>query len=436
MTRSPALFLLGLAACTGDKSDDTDLLDAIEALPAVRWVSELEPAIEGARQFALAFEQPTDHDDPDSATFEQIVGLTHRGADAPMVLATKGYGASLSGEDDEPSALLEANRLEVEHRYFVNSRPSDPDWDLLRTTQESADLHEITSAFKELYPEPWIATGASKGGMTALFYRASYPDDVAGTVAYVAPFIRGYPDTDFAGFFETVGDAACRDTLVTMQRTLLADRERLAAELETWDELYDITFDKVSVDWAFQVSVSELPWTFWQYAGDCTALPVDPTDIDEVWAWMVDSDSTPYWYADSVVDYFGPYFFQCAAELGYPAVDHAAIADLLTVDPADVEPLLPAGAALPSYDPAEVEAAEDWLSTEGSTLLLIYGDQDPWTVGELVLDGATDSYSFTAVGGNHLAGIGDLDSADQDTALEALFRWAGRGPALHPPRTP
>lgn len=436
MIRPPRLTLtlalpLGLVGCEGDKtSPDTadtgteDILDQLAAIDGVTEVLELEAASYDTRFIALRFEQPVDHDAPDGETFSQWVSLVHRDTDAPVVMDTRGYGNSWSGGDNELSWLLGANRLNVEHRYFVESVPASRDWDYLRVEQAAADHHRVATALQQLYTAPWIATGASKGGVTALLYRAWYPDDVAATVAYVAPFSQGYPDGEYGAFFETVGTEECRNKLSTMQRTLMEDKAALVAELETMAASEGESFTRVGVEMAFEVSVAELSWTFWQYSSACDSLPPDPTDARAVWEWLLGSAGPPWGYADSSLSYYGPYFYQCAAELGYPSVSYAAIADLLTVDPDDIAPLLPTD-ELPAFDDSAVLEASSWLSTQGSELLLVYGGLDPWTARALELDGATDSYSFLSPNANHGALILTLPEVDRNTALDALQRWTG-----------
>ena len=69
----------------------------------------------------------------------------------------------------------------------------------------AADEHAIVTALKTIYTGPYLSTGASKGGMTAVFYRRFYPDDVVGTVPYVAPLSFAAPDERYAAFLDSVG---------------------------------------------------------------------------------------------------------------------------------------------------------------------------------------------------------------------------------------
>ena len=414
----------GDTAETGDTGEALDVLERLKAVEGVTEVIEYEAPTPGTRFFAIWFTQPVDHDDPDGPTFSQVLTLIHRGTHVPVVMDTRGHAGSYSGGDNELSALLSANRLNVEHRYFGYSVPEEVDWDLLRVRQSAADHHAIATAFRPLYDGAWVATGASKGGETALFFRGLYPDDVEATVAYVAPIVEGVPDLGFDDFFDTVGEADCRADLLALQRTLLENKEALLPELRAAATEAGVAFTLVGEDYAYEVSVAELAWTFWQYDGRCDLLPADPSDPVAAWGWFLTSAGSPLDYDDGSVSYYGPYYYQSAAELGYPDVSHADFDDLLTVDPSDLGPLLPSPEA-PTYDPSVVEASTGTVAREGSEILLIYGEQDPWSVRALQLDGATDSFSFTAPGANHGAQIAMLNADDRAVALDALSRWTG-----------
>lgn len=425
------MILLLLIACTADKDVETGdtegqaIIDALFEVDGVTVISTLESPTPDAIHLRVGFEQPVDHDDPGGATFTQYVSLLHRDVGLPVVMDTKGYVDSVSGYDNELSWLLGANRLNVEHRFFGDSVPDEPDWSLLRVEQQNDDLHAIVTALQEVYGEAWISTGASKGGMTALLYRAAWPDDVDGTVAYVAPFSHGYTDPIYASFFETIGTEECRALLLSHQRALLSNADTLVPLLEEAAAGYGEGFTQAGAERAFQVSVAELPWSFWQYDSVCEGLPPEGTSTADLWAWFIDWVGAPWSYSDSSLSYYAPYFYQSAYQLGYPGIPYDDIDDLLDYDPDDITPFIPPGAAMPTFDGAAVTEATDWLSASGDRLMLIYGDLDPWTAGALELDGATDSVSYLSPGENHGAAIVTLPTEDLSDALDIVERWSG-----------
>src|SRR5258705_13486795 len=102
-----------------------------------------------------------------------------------MVALTSGYDDFIRDRPGEPTRLLSANQISIEHRYFASSRPEQPaqlDWGKLTIKQMAADEHAIIQLLKPIYGATWITAGASKGGMTAVYHRRFFPPDVAGTI--------------------------------------------------------------------------------------------------------------------------------------------------------------------------------------------------------------------------------------------------------------
>jgi hypothetical protein len=76
-----------------------------------------------------------------------------------------------------------------------------------------------------------------------------------------------------------------------------------------------------------------------------------------------------------------------------------------------------------------------WVAAEGSRLLFVYGQWDPWSAGAFEPGAAVDSFRFVAPGGTHGSQLEDLTLADRSTAYAALARWSGVPVAPLPPHT-
>jgi hypothetical protein len=422
--------LLATTACGAD--DDTgdegapagDLLEALQAIPGMMAVEEPVDS-DLHRFFRLEYEQPVDHGDPDGPRFVQRMTLLHIDRNAPLVLHTTGYHLIEQPFRAEVTELLDSNQLHVEQRFFAPSRPDPADWSKLRIAQAAADHHRITLAISPLYPGAWLSTGASKGGMTSIYHRRFYPDDVDGTVAYVAPLSFGAPDDRYAPFFDSGGDAGCQGALEDMQRELLERRGAMLERMSLFAETGGHSFERAGGQGAaFEDSVLELSWGFWQYYGVevCELLPDTSAVDDELWEMHVALGALDY-YSDADIEAFLPYYYQTEVELGYPGLVDDHLAELLETQELERD-YLPAGVTV-TYDPGAMEDIDSWVQSEGERLLFIYGEHDPWTGGAFELGGAEDSYRLTAPGRNHGAGIRDLVAADQEIALGALERWTG-----------
>ncbi|MCP4601983.1 MAG: aminopeptidase [Proteobacteria bacterium] len=425
-----------------DASVPEDILDQLRAIDGLR-VVENPISYPGYRYFILHYRQPADHDDPDGATFNQYMTLLHKSPDAPMVMITEGYSLSIDSSRTELTLLLEANQLAVEHRYFANSRPRPADWSLLTIEQSAADHHRIITALKPIYPEAWITTGQSKGGMTSVFHRRFYPDDVNGSVPYVTPIMFGLPDERFIDFLKNTGEPECREKIHSIQVEALVRREAMLGLMQTSLTTQFLTFSRVGgrVN-AFEITVNELSFSFWQYHGieDCSSVPPTSATNPRIFNF-IDDRSGFYSFSDITFEFMSPFYYQAAAELGYPVnyMDHIADlfeTDLLGTDQSFLnEGILPKNAEPPTFNPQAMLDIADWIATEGSQLMFIYGEFDPWTAAAVDLGDATDSHVFIAPLGTHGAAISDLVTADHALAMETLERWTGVTPSPPPPDT-
>ncbi|HEU5059235.1 MAG TPA: S28 family serine protease [Kofleriaceae bacterium] len=406
-----------------ERSDD-DLLVRLEAIPSVASVVE-EDIGEPYRFFRIEFEQPVDHASPGGATFRQRITLLHRDLEAPMVLHTTGYYGVGGPFAAEPTALLDANQIDTEQRFFLPSRPDPADWRLLTIEQAAADHHRIVAALRPIYCAKWVSTGASKGGMTSVYHRRFYPNDVDATVAYVAPISFGAPDDRYHPFFDTVATAGCRTALRSFQTELLERRAAMLTRMQNYAEQSGITFDRLSgTEGAFEDAIIEFPWGFWQYGSpsDCASIPPTTATDAALFSFLRDSGGL-YFFGDDTIVTYSPYYYQAWTQLGYPSAPTAHIADLLETQalPRDYMP----DGVEPTYQPAAMQDVDQWVRGEAERILFVYGEFDPWYAGHFELGDAEDSLLLVAPGANHGAGISDLEAADRETATAALRRWMG-----------
>jgi PS-10 peptidase S37 len=425
--------LAGAGGCGSDSSDGLgDIRDELGRLPGVSQVQELPSTVLGYRSFSFVVDQPEDHANPMGVRFGQRMTLLHRDYAAPTVIYNSGYFVTTPPRRSEVAILVGANQLAMEHRFFGPSRPDPPDWTTLTIAQAAADQHAVVQTFRSLYRGAWLSTGGSKGGMTSLFHRRFYPDDVDGTVAYVSPLDYASdavidPSNRFIQFLEQVGtDPACRDALTQFQVTALTGsmRDGLIALLPQAGSFQGILGEQRALEFA----VEEMPFIFWQYGSqsDCAAIPPAGATASEYFGFL-DGVVSLYTYSDADLTDYLPYYHQSATQLGYPIDDERAFADVLMYPAADQPPAyIPAGVPTPPYDGgAAMLDVQGWIHTAGSRLLLVYGQNDPWSAGAIDLAGARDSFRFFVPGGNHGSNLHGLSPADQSMALDAISRWAG-----------
>ncbi|WP_017557638.1 S28 family serine protease [Nocardiopsis baichengensis] len=418
------------AASASDRSGE-DILDRLLAVPGMRLIEE-KPA-EGHRFFVLAYTQPVDHRDPGSGTFEQRLTVLHRGTDRPTVFSTSGYDlpADPRPSRSEPARIADANQVSLEYRFFGESRPdTGSDWSALTSEQAADDQHRIFTALDPLYPREWIATGGSKGGMTAVFYERFHPGDMDGVVAYVAPNDADRPgDRAYERMLERVGTAECRQALEEVQVETLERRESMVERYEDWAERNDASFDRImgSADKALEAVVRDLAWGFWQSGSEegCASIPSPDASDAELWSWL-DRTYGVAFFTDEVVERYSPYYYQAGTELGDPRPRARHLDHLLRYPDLSARDHVPAEVEMGPFDPRLTWGTDFWVRARAENMLFVYGENDPWSA-ERYRPGrwTEDSHAFEAPGTNHYASILSLDSADEEAATAAVLRYAG-----------
>jgi len=416
------------AAAGASAQQEQDIVDQLEQVEGLTIVKEEEPPAPGFRFFYLTYTQPVDHAHPERGTFEQRFSLLHRDTSRPMILHTTGYEMPELAFRAEPTVLLDGNQISVEQRFFTPSRPEPADWKKLTIKQAAADHHRLVQALKPIYHQKWISTGASKGGMTSVYHRRFHPEDVDGVVAYVAPNdVHNHADRAYDEFFQHVGSTPeCQDALEELQIEALKRRDELVKRYEEYAEEQGLHFDEVfgSADKAFEMTVLDTAWAFWQYSleEDCD-VPEPTADTDEIWDFL-DQVAGFAFYADENILPYAPYYYQAATQLGWPSLKFKHLDGLR-----HYPNLYQANSSLPKelqsrHDPRPMVDIDRWVKRESEQMLFIYGENDPWGA-EPFVDSGKDSATFVAPGANHGANIAALRPEDAEAATAMLQRWAG-----------
>lgn len=436
------LLALSVAACgegNGSAPDEPvaaaqaavtdEVLAELASIPGLTVVSENPSNIPGTRFFVLEFEQPVDHHDPDGPRFTQKIALLHRSFDAPTSFLTSGYAVNTRRViEGEVAAMLQANQIYVEHRYYGESVPPGPTYEHLDIEQSAGDHHRIVQALRPVYSGRWISGASSKGGMTSIYHRYYYPDDVDGTVAFVSPSTYSPSDPRYVTFIRQVGDPAIRAKLIAYQRALLTRREQIVpmmvAEMADWGLTYDI----VGADRAFEFGVLEASFFYWQFcpAHFCEPhLPAPDASDEELLFFYINYLGAPFNYDDETINvYYGPYFYQSATQLGHPRFDEAPLQDLLRYPGQDqAKNLTPVPVTIP-FDHGLMARIEARTWVRGERMLFIYGENDPWSTNPFEARAKNDAFRYIVPDGHHGVGIEDLPEDERLHAMSRIFDWA------------
>ncbi len=376
--------------------------------------------------FELFVTQPIDHKDESKGTFQQKMYLSHTSSIAPMVLYLSGYSTTNNRYLAEPTYELKANQLHVEHRFFGESVTEDIPYEYLTIEQAAADHHHIVTLLKDIYTGAWVNSGISKGGQTTMYHRYFYPDDVEASVVYVAPLNQAREDERIYDFLENVGSEDCRKKVLAFQMELLLN----------YDLCYDLFLQKsaakgytygVSDDRAFELSIFEFGFAFWQWSANCDAIPESGSSFESMIDHLFLIDAPGFFTASAMTDIF-PFFYQSYSEMGmygYEVHQFGGLTKVYTEDFSNYRTFIPESFDL-TYDGTVHRKVKDWLDSEAEDMVFIYGEYDPWSATGYEPNGQNNLFRFTIPQGNHGSRLGHLEKSEYDRFRDSLNVWINK----------
>ena len=423
--RYAALLLFVLLSASASSFAQTVLEQKISAISAIKEIRPLETS-EFSEKYVTYFIQPLDHRHPEKGSFRQRVIVSHVGFDRPTVIVTEGYGAAYalrSQYREELSKLLNANMIFVEYRYFLESTPEPKDWQYLTAENSADDLHAITTAFKNIYPGKWIATGISKGGQTTLLYRTFYPDDVDISVPYVAPLCYGVEDGRHEPFLHKVSTPENRKIIEDFQLEALKRKATLLPRFEKYCTEKNYSF-RAPIEEIYDYSVLEYSFALWQWGTPISSIPATTASDDEIFSHLLAISEPGYFTADSPNASF---FVQAARELGYYGYDVQPFKQYLSIQSSEGylhRLMLPEELKDMPFDKTLSKKITKFLKKQDPKMIFIYGQNDPWTAaGVTWLKNKKNIHVFIQPNGSHLARINTLPQAEKAEVMELINEW-------------
>jgi hypothetical protein len=414
------LMFLGLHISNAQAGKLNDLLFE---LPDVIF-TQIESAEGYKASYELKIKQPLDHSDASRGFFYQRAFLSHKDFLAPTVIITQGYSRD-KNSIGELSKFLGANQIDVEHRFFGESLPDSLNYKYLNLKQATADLHHIRQLFTSLYSGKWVSTGISKGGATTIFYRYFYPDDVDVSVPYVAPINRALEEPRIYLFLDTIGTDDCRIRIESFQKRVLSNRAELLPLFRFYSLGAKIDFTYHTFEEAFEYTVLEYPFSFWQYGHDCEKIPDDKSSAEEMAKYLL-SVSDIAFFGDDNIKKYGSHYYQSAAEMGYYGYETKDFEGYLIALPNDENPqatFVPDKMEV-NFDGQLLKDVNKWLEKEANRMLYIYGGIDTWSASAVPENDKVDAEWFFLNGKHHgNARISGMTEEEKERFTAALERW-------------
>ncbi len=366
--------------------------------------------------------QPLDHTHPEKGSFMQRIWLSHVDSLRPVVLVTEGYSARRN-DVSELARLLDANQIIAEHRYFGKSVPDSMDWQYLIIRQAAADLHHIVRLFKRAYTGKWISTGISKGGQTTMYFKYFYPKDVDVCVSYVGPLNFSRVDPRIFTFLDTVGTDSCRQKIFTFQKRLLADRKYIFPLFEKYSKEAGFTYNRAGGDSAaYEYSVLEFSFSFWQWGMRCHKIPGEKATNNEVFQYFRETRIFSY-FSDEGIKTFEPFYYQAMTQLGYygyrPSRFHGEIRNIKDSTFLFAAPQH----TVLHFDKQIMPKVYSFLQNKGNHFIYIYGGTDTWSADAVKIYGKAKVLEIFKSGGSHITRISNLPENQKNQVIHTLGKW-------------
>lgn len=371
--------------------------------------------------YAVWFKMPVDHNNPDGPTFPLKAYYSHKDFDSPMVVVIDGY-TMYTSRANELSQILDANQLTIEHRFFDQSRPKDSiPWEFLNVRQAAADQHQIIEAFKPFYKGKWASTGISKSGQATIYHRRFYPADVDVSVPYVAPLNFSSEDPRVYDFLNTVGTDECRAKILDYQLRLFKKKKKIFPSFEKLAKDNNWEF-KMGLDRAYDLSVLEYSFAFWQWGTPCDDIPRKCASAKALFRHF--NMINPFtFFEEKSIENTRPFFFQAMTEIGMYGYDIKPFKKYLN-DTVNItfEFTMPAGHH-EKFSPETMKDVDAWLKEHGNNMLYIYGQNDAWSSTAVDPGDKTNAVIMFNPGGSHSSRIRSFPAAMQDSIYTVLENW-------------
>ena len=404
-------------------AQDSQLYRFLKAIPGADVVKKDTSAFK--EFYILMLPQAVDHNNPGGQQFSQRIFVGFAGTDRPVVMETEGYGAEWVTPNTvtEPAKLLKANQLYVEHRYFGNSVPSPVDWKYLNAEQDAADYHYIRTLFGKFFTGKWITSGVSKGGQTCTEYKVYFPDDVDVSIPYVAPINYAKLDKRIDKHFKTVGTAEQRKQILDIQLYLLRNKKDILPVWQATSEKYGLKFTTIDGESAYDYSVLEFPFSFWQYTADASKLPDLSATTAENMALYLMNIVSPFWYTDAAKPYEAANY-QFYTQLGYYEYDEKPFKKYLKNKDYPNSAFVPQGVPV-VWDPTYQSKLKKFMASGPQHMIYIYGEADPWGATAADIKPGSGSLKMVKAGGTHGANISTLNPEQREVVIATLESWLG-----------
>lgn len=416
-------FLVIHSKWSGAQSNFENQLYSIPEIDSVQKFSN-HPYFQ--ESYILYFNQLLNHEKPSNGKFQQRIFISLNDTIKPIVYVTEGYEANYAKKSSYINELVEiigANQVVVEHRYFGESFPDSLNWDYLTIKNATADLHRIYNSLQAIFKNnKWIATGISKGGQNTIAYSAFYPNDMDFSIPYVGPINFAVEDERIETFLEEVSSRRNRNKIHRFQRNVLKNRKTIQPLLDSLIKANEYTFSISNAE-VLDYTVLEYSFSFWQWGYNVNSIPKRTVTANTIFKHLTDI-SNPEYFSKSGVDPISSFFVQSLKEFGYYGYSVKPFRRFLIVEDASnyIEKVFLDNKHQYEFDQSTSNFIIEELSKSQPKMLLIYGENDPWTAAAYKPN-YPNSRIFIKKNGSHRTRINNLPPDQKSDVINQINKW-------------
>jgi len=408
---------LSFSNCSSQK---LSVKERLEKLPNVISVDSLFMDTLFTEQFDVYFKQLIDHENPNEGTFKQRVIVSNLDVDKPVVAVLEGYNIR-HGRAVELTRLLNSNQVNIEHRFFKNSRPDSVPWDKLTIWQAATDQHKIIRSLQKIYKGNWLSTGVSKGGQATIFHRSFYPNDVKASVPYVAPVNYAREDERIYKFLETVDTDSARKKIFEFQYLCFENFDSLQIIFKTKAKSKGWTFE-MGFKRALEYTILEYSFALWQYGGIPIHNIPDSTATERQLFEHLSRISSFTFFEDNAVEQYRPFFWAALTEIGMYGYKTKPFEKFLGDTVYTFDFTAPIGTK-PVYSNKPLLKVKEFLDNEANNMLFIVGGLDTWGATAYYPSGKNNLVTKVLEGAFHGVNIEDFSDKDRNEMIGLLEKW-------------
>jgi len=256
-----------------------------------------------------------------------------------------------------------------------------------------------------------------------MYHRYFYTDDVDASIVYVAPLNQACEDERIYTFLDEVGSEECRNKILAFQLELLMNYDFALGIFNDISEEKGYEYG-VSVEKAFELSIYEYGFAFWQWSGDCSNIPLSKSSFEDKVRHLFTIDSPGFFTRSTMTDIF-PFFYQSYTQMGmygYQVDQFKGLTREFPENFSNYRVFVPDDYEL-SYDGSTHRNVDEWLDSEADDMVFIYGEYDPWSATAYEPTGNNNLYRYTISEGNHASRIAPLKPAELRQLKDSLSIW-------------